>query len=89
MGLHYDYSATDGTRYTHFLYSRTGDEGRIDTGRLGRSARVSITASDASDNSARLEFDLAVLPALASPVDNPSNLEGGSCVKSETVRSDF
>jgi hypothetical protein len=78
MGLHYDYSATDGTRYTHFLYSRTGDEGRIDTGRLGRSARVSITASDASDNSARLEFDLAVLPALASPVGQPRpNLEKG------------
>ncbi len=26
MGLYYDYSATNGTRYTHYLYSRTGGE---------------------------------------------------------------
>lgn len=78
MGLRYDYSSTDGNHYTHYLYSRTGKEGRIDTGKIGRSARVAITASDAGNNSARLEFDLGVLPALASPVERPRpNLEKG------------
>lgn len=78
MGLFYDYSETRGTRYTHYLYSRTGDAGRIDTTRLARNARVEIIASDAAGNSARLEFDLAVSPPLNVPVRRPeANLKKG------------
>jgi hypothetical protein len=64
MGLYYDYSAANGARYTHYLYSRTGDEGRIDTARLGGKARVTIHAYDANGNRADLEFDLLAAPPL-------------------------
>jgi hypothetical protein len=68
MGLYYDYSATNGTRYTHYLYSRTGGEGRIDTTRLGRRARIRIVAHDANGNTAGLEFEMPVVLPLAGPV---------------------
>ena len=51
------HSAANGARYTHYLYSRTGDEGRIDTARLGGKARVTIHAYDANGNRADLEFE--------------------------------
>ncbi len=68
LGLYYNYSATSGTRYTHYLYSRTGSEGRIDTSRLGKKAHVVIAAYDANDNRALLEFDLRAGPVLEKPV---------------------
>ncbi|HSV96640.1 MAG TPA: M23 family metallopeptidase [Spirochaetota bacterium] len=67
-GLYYDYSAANGTFYTHYLYSRIGDEGRIDTTRLVGKARVTILAYDANDNRAELEFDLLAAPPLEKPV---------------------